>query len=128
MSLNWYDDYKKKDFLIENPNKYTVAQAVNQPERKPYYIVMIRQDEDRFIPSLKKTPQWAFSKEQARLLFLKKYPVVKDILNMGIPVEARFHDEVWQEELKKRQNAKESIEKKEKRKQEQLEMRWDRNY
>ena len=83
--MNWYKKAQQEEFKFEQ-----------KPERKPYYLVVIRRgQETRF----KNKSTWAYSPEQARAIFLKQIPQLKDYYQLGYEVEVRLD----KEEIRKRQ-------------------------
>ena len=103
---------EKKDISASIPYKYTVANE-QKAELKPYYIVTIREDGDVPVASLKNVRVRAYSSEQARMKFLDKYLFLRDYRLLGIDVEARVDDAMWQAEQRgdaaKKQIAEENI-------------------
>lgn len=113
---------EKKDISIKSANKYVVAQQ-KKAERRPYYVVTISQDEDRPIESLKNVRVWAVSSSQARQIFFKKYPFLKDYLGM-MDVEARFDSVAWQNFLKKKEEQAKIDTRQKQEKEERIQQMW----
>ncbi|MFA5313823.1 MAG: hypothetical protein WC375_11010 [Methanomassiliicoccales archaeon] len=77
-------------------------------EKKPYKVVVIKQDGEYDVQSLKGVRIDAFSSEQARKFFLDKYPLLSDYLGMGYAVEARFDKALWDVRETARKSKKDS--------------------
>lgn len=75
-SGNWYDSYKK-----------------DRKPTAPYKIVRIENDEGVPIPGLEDAIVEAYSESQAMLLFHKKYPQLKDYIEMGYQIDVELDSE-----------------------------------
>ena len=74
--------------------------AKEESVKKPYKLVVIRQGLEQTPKQLENVRKDAYSSEQARMLFLKDYPFLKDYYQMNCEVEVRLD----KEEFKRRQN------------------------
>ena len=96
------DDLKYKDISLSRPflsknNKWN--KKAEKKIKDPYKIFVIKYGLEQTPQQLENVIENAYSSEQARLLFFKKHPLLKDYYQLGYEIEARFD----KEEFKKRQ-------------------------
>lgn len=86
-------------------------QPIPPKEKKPYYLVVIKYDvEER--QKLKNV--LAYSTKQARMIFFNLYPFLKDYLQMGYEVEARFDKAEFAKMQHQKENSRKDWERKQK--------------
>lgn len=79
--------------IIMKTNWYKIAKKT---EKKPYKIVVIKLDKEWTPQELQNVRKEAYSSEQARMIFIKNYPFLKDYYQIGYDVEARLDKEEYQ--------------------------------
>ena len=104
--MNWYKKAKK------------------DPIKKPYKIVATRYGLEQTPQQLENVFENAYSSNQARLLFLQKYPFLKDFYQLGYEIEARFDQEEFKKQEIERQRIKNVQDMDKKREQKQIEEGW----
>lgn len=62
---------------------------------------------ERVPDALKDVRLFAYTPNQARLFFIRRYPYLRDYLEMGYEVEARLDQQQWDEILQFQKNKKE---------------------
>lgn len=68
-------------------NWYKIAKE--KAVKKPYKVVLVKQDIEQTPKQLEGVRKDAYSSEQARMLFLKDYPFLRDYYQMNYEVEVR---------------------------------------
>ena len=63
----------------------------------PYRVVKIENDMGVTIPSLENAREEAHSSKQARYLFFKKYPVLRDYEGAGLQIEVEIDQEALEQ-------------------------------
>jgi hypothetical protein len=127
------DDLKHKDVKLSHHllsknnkgNKISKKIAEKKVETPyPYKIVVIKYGIEQTPQQLENVIKDAYSPNQARLKFLKSYPLLKDYYQLGYEIEARFD----REEFKKRQEQdkinKEVQERQKEQKEEAIQNSW----
>lgn len=120
-----------KDFnaVSCNYNWYKVAARQNvKPELKPYMLLSVGGDDvEKPVTRLESVRVHAYSKEQARLKFLRKYPWLQMSLGLreyrAVPDEASYEIEK-KEKAEKEERARQISIREEERKREQIENAW----
>ncbi len=98
--MNWYKMAKYSAKLNQKPQS-------PKPNKQPYKLIKIMDNEEQELSEkLKQAYVEAFSKDQAKILFLKKYPELYDFIGVGGDIEVILDIDRINERKKTEENRK----------------------